>query len=210
MFTGIIEEIGVVKKIEQGAKSVALTIAATKVLEDTKLGDSIATNGICLTVTKIHPEGFTVDVMYETLKRSSIGTLRLGSKVNLERALTLQTRLGGHMVSGHIDDVGTITAMRKEDIATLIQVRIRKDLMKYLVEKGSVTIDGISLTLVEIGVDSFVVSVIPHTKTETTLLDKRVGDLVNIECDLIGKYVESMMRYGSNTLTLDKIKEYGF
>lgn len=211
MFTGIIEEIGKIKKVKQGSKSATLTIEANKVLTDTNLGDSISTNGVCLTVTHLSTHTFDVDVMNETLKRSNLSELNIGSEVNLERALTLSTRLGGHMVSGHIDGVGKILEIKKEDIAYLIKIETTKDLTKYMIEKGSIAIDGISLTIVSVRESDFQVSIIPYTKDETMLLKKKVGDTVNLECDLIGKYVEKL--FGSTHrkgVTEEKLKAYGF
>ncbi len=212
MFTGIIEEIGTVKTIKKGPKSVALTISATKVLEDTKLGDSIATNGVCLTVTSMTKDTFTVDVMHETLKRTAMVTIQTGTKLNLERALTLSTRLGGHMVSGHIDGTGTITSIRQDDIAYWVKIQTKPSMMRYIIEKGSIAIDGISLTVATVEADAFEVSIIPHTKDETTLLSKPLGSLVNLECDLIGKYVEKLLTPETKRQGIDEafLKKYGF
>jgi riboflavin synthase len=211
MFTGIIEEIGIIKSIKKGPKSAILSIEAHRVLEDTQLGDSISTNGVCLTVTAIHQDSFSVDVMNETLNRTTIRLLSTGSKINLERALTLSDRLGGHMVSGHIDGIGTISRMEKQDIATLVWVKTTPDLLKYIIEKGSIAIDGISLTVVSVDDYGFSVSIIPYTKNDTTLLDKKSGDFVNLECDLIGKYVEKLLGAQKQTgLTLDTLKKYGY
>ena len=211
MFTGIIEEIGTVKQLRKGPKSVAMTIAAKQVLEDTAVGDSIATNGVCLTVTEKTADSFTVDVMYETLNRTNMKALNIGDKLNLERALTLSTRLGGHLVSGHIDGLGTIRSIRKEDIATIFTIETAKDLMKYVIEKGSIAIDGISLTVVDVMEYGFTVSIIPHTKAQTTLLGKNLSDTVNLECDLIGKYVEKLLNATSSSgIDETMLKKYGF
>ena len=211
MFTGIIEEIGTIKSIKKGPLSATLSIEASKVLKDTKLGDSISTNGVCLTVTEILKNGFSVDVMNETLNRTTIQSLKIGSEVNLERAMQLGDRLGGHMVSGHIDDVGTIRSMSKLDFATLVYINAPKHILKYMIEQGSIAVDGISLTVVKIDDHGFYVSIIPYTKKDTTLLDKRVGDLVNLECDLIGKYVEKLLSKKTDTgITLESLKKYGF
>lgn len=211
MFTGIIEEIGKIKKVKQGSKSATLTIEANKVLSDTNLGDSISTNGVCLTVTHLSTHTFDVDVMNETLKRSNLSELNIGSEVNLERALTLSTRLSGHMVSGHIDGVGKILEIKKEDIAYLIKIETTKDLTKYMIEKGSIAIDGISLTIVSVNDHDFQISIIPYTKDETILLKKKMGDTVNLECDLIGKYVEKLFGSTHRTgVTEEKLKAYGF
>lgn len=193
MFTGIIEEIGTVKQMIPGKESYRLTVSAQKVLEGTKIGDSIATNGICLTVTAIHGNSFDADVMAETVRRTNLSSLHAGSRVNLERALTLSSRLGGHIVSGHIDGTGTITSMVREDNAVWITVAAKGELLKYMIEKGSIAIDGISLTLAYVDEECFKVSVIPHTGEETILLKKKPGDTVNLECDLIGKYVEKLL-----------------
>ncbi len=193
MFTGIIEEIGTVKQMIPGTVSYRLTVNAKKILEGTKVGDSIATNGICLTVTGIHGNSFDADVMAETVRRTNFSSLHAGSRVNLERALTLSSRLGGHIVSGHIDGTGRITDMTREDNAVWVTVNTKPELLRYMIEKGSIAIDGVSLTLVYVDSECFKVSVIPHTGEETILLKKKPGDTVNLECDLIGKYVEKLM-----------------
>jgi len=216
MFTGIVEEIGELKSIKKGAKSSELTIRASKVLEDTKIGDSIMTNGVCLTVTRMTGDQFTVDVMSETLDRTSLGDKSSGSKVNLERALNLQTRLGGHMVSGHIDGTGVISQYRKDDNAVWVTIQTSPDLLRYIIEKGSIAIDGISLTVATVNDSGFQVSIIPHTAEETTLLKNTVGDKVNLEVDLIGKYVEKLLGLSSekevekNNLTEAFLKNNGF
>ncbi len=197
MFTGIVEEIGTIQQIENGNKSSRLLINANKVLSGSKLGDSIAVNGVCLTVTEINASSFKADVMAETLRKSNLGGLKNGSKVNLERALSLETRLGGHIVSGHIDDTGTVTNFLKEDNAIWVTVKASIDVLKYVVHKGSITIDGISLTVAYVDNECFKVSIIPHTASETTLLHRNIGDKVNLECDLIGKYVEKLMGFKS-------------
>lgn len=197
MFTGIIEEIGTVKQMIPGKESYRLTVSASKVLEGTQVGDSIATNGICLTVTAIHGNSFDADVMAETVRRTNFSSLHAGSRVNLERALTLSSRLGGHIVSGHIDGTGSITNMVREENAVWITVAARPELLRYMIEKGSIAIDGISLTLAYVDDECFKVSVIPHTGEETILLKKKPGDTVNLECDLIGKYVEKLLKYPS-------------
>lgn len=193
MFTGIIEEVGRILSVSKGINSAQINIEAKKVLEDVKLGDSIAVNGVCLTVTSFKHNSFTVDVMPETMRRSNLNNLKKGSLVNLERALALGERLGGHIVSGHIDCTGKIVNIKNEDIATWITVEVPDDALKYIVLKGSITIDGISLTVAEVNEKSFSVSLIPHTKGETTLYEKNLGEDVNIECDLIGKYVERLV-----------------
>lgn len=194
MFTGIIEEIGIIQEIIKGEKSSVISIKASKILEETILGDSICVNGVCLTVTKMTKDTFETDVMAETLRKSNIGKLSIGSKVNLERALKLEGRFGGHIVSGHIDGVGEIISLIKEDNATWVTVKTSKDILKYIVMKGSIAIDGISLTVAYIDNEVFKVSIIPHTGGETTLLHKKNGETVNLECDVIGKYIEKFMR----------------
>lgn len=198
MFTGIVEEIGIIKRIKEGEKSSKLMIAGKKVLENTKLGDSICTNGVCLTVTNLSGSTFEADVMAETLRRSNLGKLVIGSKVNLERALSLETRLGGHIVSGHIDGIGQVVSLVKEDNATWVTVSCKDSLLRYIVEKGSIAIDGISLTVAYVDDQCFKVSIIPHTGEETILLAKKSGDSVNIECDVIGKYVEKLLGCRNN------------
>lgn len=193
MFTGIIEEIGEVKYIKKGINSSKFLIKAKKVLENTKVGDSISTNGICLTVTNINNDSFEADVMAETLRRSNLGGLKIGSKVNLERALTLEKRLGGHIVSGHIDGTSKIISFLREDNAIWITLKADKNILKYIIFKGSVTIDGVSLTVAYVDDEIFKVSIIPHTGSETNLLNKNINETVNIECDLIGKYVEKLL-----------------
>lgn len=193
IFTGIVEEIGEVRKIENKRVSSILYIGCSKVLENTKVGDSISTNGVCLTVVDILEGGFKADVMAETLRRSSLGQLDVGSKVNLERALTLKSRLGGHMVSGHIDGVGKIVSYEREDNAVWITINAQRDILKYVILKGSIAIDGVSLTVAHVDDNEFKVSIIPHTGEETILLNKNIGSKVNLECDLIGKYVEKLL-----------------
>ncbi len=193
MFTGIIEETGRIKNIKKGAASAVLEIQASKVLEDVRLGDSIAVNGVCLTVTGFSSSEFSADVMHETLNRSSLGTLKTGSAVNLERAMKADGRFGGHIVSGHIDGTGVITDIKRDDNAVWYTIDAPEEIMRYVVEKGSVAIDGISLTVAEISPAYFKVSVIPHTAGNTTLSMKRQGERVNIENDIIGKYVEKLM-----------------
>ncbi|MBC5629193.1 riboflavin synthase [Clostridium sp. NSJ-6] len=194
MFTGIVEEIGEIKGIKRGEKSSVLVVKANKVLEETRVGDSICTNGVCLTVININRDTFEADVMAETLRKSTLGNLSIGSKVNLERALSLATRLGGHIVSGHIDGVGEVISLVKEDNATWVSVKAEPELLRYIVYKGSIAIDGISLTVAYVDNEIFKVSIIPHTGEETILLKKKCGDTVNLECDVIGKYVEKLLR----------------
>lgn len=217
MFTGIVEETGTVKDVISGSNSGEISLNASKVLEDCKIGDSIAVNGVCLTVTKMSDSGFFADVMPETLRRSNLGSLKRGDKVNLERAMAADGRFGGHIVSGHIDGTGTITEFRKEQNATWVRISAAKSILDYIVEKGSIAIDGISLTVAAVSKTDFQVSVIPHTGSETTLLTKRTGDIVNLENDIIGKYVHKLMTVSDedtasseSTLTLEFLRENGF
>lgn len=195
MFTGIVEEIGEVRNIKRGAKSARLTIKGSVVLQDARLGDSIAVNGVCLTVTDMDTSAqtFSADVMAESMRRTALGTLTVGSRVNLERAMAANGRFGGHIVSGHIDGTGTIREMKREDNAVWVTVDADAGILRYIIEKGSIAIDGISLTVAYVDDTCFKVSIIPHTASETTLLSKKAGDLVNLENDVIGKYVEKLM-----------------
>lgn len=193
MFTGLIEEIGRVEAVIKSAKSAKIAVKAHKVLEEVKLGDSICTNGVCLTVTSFDRGRFTVDVMAETMRRSNLKNLSPGDEVNLERAMLMGDRLGGHIVSGHIDGTGTIESYDKEDNAVWITISASSEILKYIVQKGSIAIDGVSLTVAYVNETVFKVSIIPHTKDMTTLLRKNKGDEVNLECDMIGKYVEKFL-----------------
>jgi len=217
MFTGIIEEIGTLKAISHGQRSATLEISAFKVLEGTRIGDSIAVNGVCLTVTSIGKGSFIVDAMPETLGRSNLGSLQTGSKINLERALRLGDRLGGHLVSGHIDGEGIIFSFREDDNAIRIRITANQSLLRYIIEKGSVAVDGISLTVTYVDDKSFEVSIIPHTKNETTLCGKRPGERVNLETDMIGKYVERFSGFSADPqikepkdISIDFLKENGY
>ena len=218
MFTGIVEELGKIKKITLGADSARLTIEGEKVLTDVKLGDSIAVNGICLTVVVFNDRFFDVDVMAETLRKTNLEELKPGDRVNLERALQVGDRLGGHIVSGHIDGVGVITRQQREDIAVITEIKAPVEVMRYVVKKGSVAIDGISLTVVDCTHEAFKVSLIPHTAKLTTLGYKKQGDRVNLESDIIGKYVERLLGFGANTgstgrspgVSLDFLAQNGF
>ena len=193
MFTGIVEEVGRVQAIRREPANAVLTIAASKVLEDVHLGDSIAVCGVCLTVTSFTSSAFTADVMHETLNRSSLGALKPGSPVNLERAMPANGRFGGHIVSGHIDGTGRITRIRPDGNAVWYTISATPSLLRYIVEKGSIAIDGISLTVAQVTGRDFSVSIIPHTQGQTTLSTRRVGDTVNLETDCIGKYVEKLL-----------------
>lgn len=211
MFTGLIEEIGSIKDISVGAKSALITIKGEKVLEGLKIGDSVAVNGVCLTVVSFRNNEFTVDVMAETLRMSNLKRLIRESKVNLERAVAAGQRLGGHIVSGHIDSVGTISEISKEDIATWLTIDGDANLLKYIVYKGSIAVDGVSLTVAEVYKSSFKVSIIPHTKGNTILNYKKVGDTVNLECDIIAKYVEKLMSVKNESkISEDFLKRNGF
>lgn len=189
MFTGIIEETGTILSAGNGK----IRIAAQKVLGGTKTGDSIAVNGVCLTVTEMTSCGFTADVMPETLNRSNLGSLKKGGSVNLERAMAADGRFGGHFVSGHIDGTGTILKMQNDGNAVWVYISAPRPILNLIIEKGSVAIDGISLTVAKIDEKEFAVSVIPHTGEETTLLNKKPGDIVNLENDVVGKYVQKLM-----------------
>lgn len=215
MFTGIIEEQGTIAAVRKGAASSILTIHAKTVLEGTQIGDSISCNGVCLTVTSMGSGQYTCDVMAETLRRSNLGELQVGDSVNLERALAVGSRLGGHIVSGHIDGTGTIRKFQKEDNAVWVQVEAPPEILRYIIEKGSIAIDGISLTVAKVEKETFSVSVIPHTGTETGLLKKVVGARVNLENDLIGKYVEKLLvpqpaQEKKPALTMETLAQYGF
>ena len=193
MFTGIIEETGVIRALSMSGHSGEIRIRANKVLEQTKIGDSIAVNGICLTVTSLSADGFTADIMPETVSRSSMKTAAAGDKVNLERAMAADGRFGGHIVSGHIDGTGTIREMSRDENAVWVRIQAGPEILRYIVEKGSITIDGISLTVARVTGQDFSVSIIPHTGEETTLLSRREGDIVNLETDIIAKYTEKLL-----------------
>ncbi|MCI9147096.1 MAG: riboflavin synthase [Hungatella sp.] len=195
MFTGIIEEMGKIRWVSLESGSGKLAVAASKVLEGTKVGDSIAVNGVCLTVISVETDGFTADVMAETVRRSNLGKLKAGDYVNLERAMAADGRFGGHLVSGHIDGTGIIKTYKKEENAVWVTIETTPEILRLVIEKGSVCIDGISLTVAQVGAESFQVSVIPHTGAETTLLRKRPKDMVNLENDVVGKYVEHLLKY---------------
>lgn len=221
MFTGIIEEVGSVASIRKGAHSCVLTVNASRVLEDVHLGDSIATNGVCLTVTTFTSHSFSADVMHETLNRSSLGSLHIGSPVNLERAMLAGGRFGGHIVSGHIDGVGTVSSIKEDDNAVWYTVDAPSNILRYIIEKGSITLDGISLTVAKVTNSNFSVSIIPHTRAQTNLASKKVGDVLNLENDLVGKYVERLMlqpiaasqeqpEQKSSGITKEFLSHYGF
>lgn len=211
MFTGIIEEKGKIKRISRSGNFSVLTVGGKDIFSDLAIGDSVAVNGVCLTVTGISAETFTADVMHETLNRSSLGDLSVGSNVNLERAMPADGRFGGHIVSGHIDGTGRIIRTRDDGIAVWYTIAAESEILKYIVIKGSVAIDGISLTVAERGTDRFSVSVIPHTAKVTILGEKSPGDIVNLEVDIIGKYVEQLMKKETTGgLTEEFLRENGF
>lgn len=216
MFTGLVEEIGEVLSVSRTDKSIKLKIKAKKVLENVKLGDSIATNGVCLTAVDFSESYFVADCMYETIKRSNLKDLKTGDKVNLEKSLTLSTPLGGHLVTGDVDCEGKIISINKEGIAKIYEVQIDRKYMKYIVEKGRITIDGASLTVMLLKDESFGVSLIPHSQEAITLGMKKIGDKVNIETDLIGKYIERFYYYNNENkekkskLTKEFLLENGF
>ncbi len=204
MFTGLVEEIGEIIALERGDKSVKIKIKAKKVLENSKIGDSIATNGVCLTAVEIKNNYFVADCMYETIKRTNLKRLKTGDKVNLEKSLTLTSFLGGHLVTGDVDCEGKIISIYKEGIAKIYEIEILAKYMKYIVEKGRITVDGASLTVMILRENIFGVSLIPHSQKEIILGEKKVGDLVNIETDLFGKYVERILFFNQQEKTETK------
>lgn len=199
MFTGIVEDIGCIKKIQRNSLQSSLTIESKKITEDIAIGDSISVNGICLTVTLFNHSTFTVDVMNETWNRTSLSTLTYGGYVNLERALPTNGKLGGHIVTGHIDGTGRVVSIRKDDNATWYKIQAPSDILDFIVEKGSITIDGISLTIASVSSNDFSVSIIPHTIKSTTLQSKTINDRVNLETDIIGKYIRKFMNEKNNS-----------
>lgn len=219
MFTGIVEEIGTVLKVIEGECG-KIGIKCNKIIEDINIGDSIAVNGVCLTVTsfeKTTKKSFTADVMAETMRRTNLGMLSTGSKVNLERAMKANGRFGGHIVSGHIDGRGKIESFKAEKNAVWVTISADSSILKYIVEKGSIAIDGISLTVAYVDNNCFKVSLIPHTGEETTLLSKKVGDMVNLENDVISKYVEKLLGFNkekeektSSSISMDFLQKCGF
>jgi len=213
MFTGIIEELGRVQSIKRGAEQFILAITAPSLTPSLEIGDSVAVNGVCLTVTTKTGDNFTVDVMPETVAKTDLNELKPGDMVNLERAMTLSSRLGGHLVSGHVDGVGTIKSKTAHKNALLIKIMVPSAVTRYLIERGSIAVDGISLTVIDFGENHVSVSIIPHTAKVTTLGFKGSGDRVNLEADLIGKYVEKFVsgrQEQGSSLTIDKLREYGF
>ncbi|RKJ56421.1 riboflavin synthase [bacterium 1XD42-1] len=212
MFTGIIEEVGSLKKLQKEAAGAVFEISCKRVLEGLQIGDSIAANGVCLTATAFTSHSFTAAAMHETLRRSTLGNLHPGSPINLERAMAANGRFGGHMVAGHIDGTGTISNIEKDGNAVWYTLQASPQILRYIVEKGSVALDGISLTVAEVRANYFKVSVIPHTLAQTALAQKRTGDCVNIENDIIGKYVEKLLGtpQKSSGITKEFLSRYGF
>ena len=207
MFTGIIETMGKVAGIDRSGEAIKLTVSAGFIAEDVSLGDSVCINGVCLTVTEIRPPHVTFDAVYETMRKTTLGDLRTGDSVNLERSLPVNGRLGGHIVQGHVDGTGRIASIRPIDNSWFVYIDASPELMRYIVTKGSVAIDGISLTVAESADRTFALSIIPHTWDNTTLRDKRAGDPVNIECDILGKYVEKLL--GGHLAGVDRYADRG-
>ncbi|MBM3235050.1 riboflavin synthase [Candidatus Poribacteria bacterium] len=212
MFTGIVEEMGTIIQITRSSHSGQIVIGAQKILEDCKIGDSIAVSGACLTVIEANPNSFIADVSPETLRRTNLGELKRGDKVNLERSLRLQDRLGGHLVLGHVDEVGVISRLQSEDSATLMQVTVSSEAMRYIVFKGSVCVDGVSLTVAHLSANAFEVSLIPYTKQITTMGMKKVNDKVNIEVDILSRYVERLLsqKPKPERIDIEFLREHGF
>ncbi|ABB14539.1 riboflavin synthase [Carboxydothermus hydrogenoformans] len=212
MFTGLVEELGRVREIKKSGESLTLTVEAKTILEDIKLGDSIAVNGTCLTVVNFGNDYFEADVMPETYTKTNLKFLSPGDRVNLERTLRPTDRLGGHIVQGHVDEVGWIVEIRAKEIAKIIKIKASEGFLQYLVPKGSVAVDGISLTVVDVYNDSFTVSIIPHTFKNTTLGYKTIGSPVNLEADILAKYVFSFIKKqgASRKIDLNFLAEHGF
>lgn len=217
MFTGIVEEVGTIAHIQKGVHSAVLSIRAKTVLEETRIGDSIAVNGVCLTVTALKGNGFCADIMHETLNRSTLAQLRAGSAVNLERAMPANGRFGGHIVAGHVDGVGTISSIQQDDNAIWYTIQADSSVLRYIVEKGSIAINGISLTVARVDSTAFAISAIPHTVKVTALSTLKEGDTVNLETDIIGKYVERLLQPihstaspKSSTISRDFLAKHGF
>jgi riboflavin synthase len=212
VFTGIVEEVGTIRSIRPGVTSVVLDVAASMITDDAGVGDSILTDGVCLTITALRSDGFTADAMPETVRRTTLSERRPGDRLNLERAMTLSSRLGGHLVSGHIDGVGTVTSVTPEDNALVVEIEPPEAVSRVTVDQGSVAVDGVSLTVVSIAGDRLRVSLIPHTAAITTLGRLRTGSRVNLEADLIAKYVYAFVsgRKPADGLTWEKLAEAGF
>jgi riboflavin synthase len=205
MFTGIVEEVGTVRSAGAGR----LAVAARKVLEDTKPGDSVAVNGVCLTIVELVSDSFSVDVMPETLRRTNLGSLKAGDRVNLERPLAVGGRFGGHFVQGHVDGTGKVVSVKPERDAIRLMLEAPSEVMRYIVEKGFIAVDGVSLTVVECSSTAFGVSLVDYTQRNSTLGGKKSGDVVNLEVDIIAKYVERM-RGGGSAITKEFLAEHGF
>lgn len=213
MFTGIIEEVGTLEEIITGNGFGVMKVKCSSVLEDTKIGDSIATNGVCLTVREKDALSFSADVMGETLAKTNLGSLKIGDKLNLERALRLSDRLGGHIVSGHIDGIGEIVSREEKSDGTWFTISASQDVLRYVIYKGSINIDGISLTVAYVDNQVFKVSVIPHTLENTILCNKKINSKVNLECDLIGRYIEKLFAQkddNKSNITMEFLKNNGF
>ncbi|UTR09557.1 riboflavin synthase [Evansella sp. LMS18] len=217
MFTGIIEEKGTIMDMRQTGDAIVMKISAKKILDDVNLGDSIAVNGVCLTVTSFDSSMFTVDLMPETVRSTSLRDLKNGSYVNLERAMAANGRFGGHFVSGHVDGIGRIQSKRPEHNAVYYEIEVEPALRKYMIMKGSVTVDGTSLTIFGLTDGAFTISLIPHTMEETIIGSKGPGDIVNIECDMLAKYIDQLLKGGDTgkvreqgRLTADFLEENGF
>ncbi len=211
MFTGIVEELGIVKTLRREAGAARLTISASAVLESTAIGDSICVNGVCLTVVEMNRNDFSADVAVETLKVTNLGELKIGAKVNLERALQLSARIGGHLVSGHVDAVGRIREKREEGNGWRIFIDAPADVLRYIIKKGSIAVDGISLTIADVDTSGFSIAMIPHTAKLTTLGFKAAGDSVNLESDIIGKYVERLLSGRvEEGVSLELLRKTGF
>lgn len=215
MFTGIVEEIGTIYAVKKEASQSRLMISAHKIFSDLKIGDSVAVNGVCLTAAEISEKTFTADVMNETFSRTNLSKLKKGSQVNLERAMAADGRFGGHIVAGHVDGIGKITDIYNDGNAVWYTISAEKSIMRYIVEKGSIAVDGISLTVARLSADSFSVSIIPHTAKETILSAKKSGDTVNLENDIIGKYVERLVSPENNHdqsvgITKEFLAKYGY
>lgn len=205
MFTGIVEEVGTVRSAGAGR----LAVAARKVLEDAKLGDSVAVNGVCLTIVEMTLESFSIDVMPETLRRTNLGALKAGDRLNLERPLAVGGRFGGHFVQGHVDGTGRVASVKPERDAILLRFETTPEIMRYIVEKGFIAVDGVSLTVVECSSTAFGVSLVDYTQRNSTLGGKKPGDVVNLEVDIIAKYVERL-RGGGSAITKEFLAEHGF
>ncbi len=213
MFTGIVEDIGVIERITPGAQSLRLHVRSEKALEDASIGDSIAINGVCLTVSEMTEQSFVADVIPETMKATTLGQLSVGSSVNVERAMQANDRFGGHFVTGHVDTVGTIVRTTRRDNARYVEIETSKEFQSYYITKGSVAVDGTSLTVFGVTDSGFIISLIPTTEKDTVLGHKDVGDTVNVECDMFAKYIDRLLEAReskSQGITMDTLVENGF